>query len=217
MKSYDLTSHAKSRIWRWVSLRCLFCIMVLTCPVKWWSFSFAQSENYIDDKGSGTVNHNYFAAKQNPELARLLQSVETNHLLRTPAKPNGVMGWIQEGNYGYALNELRYTLDRFVNHPMALSMLNLVAKLQGTPALPLPYYEKAIGLYPNYAVTHVQYGLYLTDIGEYGKAIYRLKESLKVGPDSAVAYSQLARCYRKIGETGLAEEAETRARELGHK
>lgn len=169
----------------------------------------------IDSRATSTANHNYFAARQSPELQALLRNIEDHHLIWSPNNPGGTMASIRAGRYDYALGDLRYILERFVNHPRALLLLGVVAKLSGTPSLPIPYYERALKLYPRYAMTHAQYGGYLVDIDRSDAGIAKLKKAIEMDADLALAYAWLAKAYAKKGNSALAREAAERAKQLG--
>ena len=73
---------------------------------------------------------------------------------------NKVTGWIQQGRIGNAVDDLIYVLDRFPNQPRALQLLPLVASLSKNQGLAVTYFEKALRQFPQYALTHAQYGLF---------------------------------------------------------
>lgn len=60
------------------------------------------------------------------------------------------MALIREARIGYAIEELNYTLRKFPNHPKALMLMELAAKLNKTPTLAIPYFEKALKFYPEH-------------------------------------------------------------------
>src|SRR5215471_6524812 len=146
-----------------------FC--VLFCSV---SIGFAQETNatsnssqcltppYCSDAqrndAGELINQDYFAAKQSRETIQLLQLVESYHT-------KNILPQISKGEYGGALNDIKYTLNRFPNHPLGLVLVGLYARLTKGYALAIPYYEKAIRLYPQNALTHAQYGAYMVTIG----------------------------------------------------
>lgn len=172
----------------------------------------------VDDRGTGTVNHNYYAAAQDPSLKSLLMNVETNHIYTSPYDPEeGVMGNIRKGKLDSAVGDLKYTLERFVNHPKALNLLGVVAKLKNDPFLPIEFYERAIRLYPGYAFTHAQYGAYLVDIGNLSAGIAQLQKAVELDPRLAFAHAELAKSYSKSGKLDLARRAAKEARDLGYR
>jgi len=159
----------------------------------------------------GAPNHDYFTAGQDPQAREFLNLVEAFHLNKD------VWASFSAGRYGSVLGDVRYVLERFPNHPHALMLLGSVAKLTGELSLPLPYYEKALKLFPQYAPTHAQYGAYLAAIGYIDVGITQLKEAITMDPQLAVAYAWLASAYYQNGNQELARQAAQQARELGYK
>lgn len=172
----------------------------------------------IDDRGTGTVNHNYYAAAHDPFLKSLLINVETNHMYASPYdQAEGVIGNIRNGKLDWAFGDLQYILQRFVNHPKALNLMGVVARLRNDPFLPIEFYERAIRLYPGYAFTHAQYGSYLVDIGNLPTGIVQLQKAIELDQNLALAYAGLARAYSKSGKSQLARQAAEKAKELGYR
>jgi tetratricopeptide (TPR) repeat protein len=141
----------------------------------------------------------------------LLDNVEYNHLNKE------VFRNFSTGQYEYVINNLKYTLGAFPNHPIALGLLGSVAKLTNNVALAGPFFEKALQLYPQYAMTHAQYGQYLVTFGLYDDGISKLKNALRIDPKLAIAYAWLAEAYSKTGKADLATEAALKARQLGYR
>jgi len=200
---------------RGLGMRRVFAFTVLLWTGLCWSVGYGQT--VVDDKGRGLDDHNYFAASSNPELKALLQNVENHHLNRTNTYPGGVLEQIQRQHYDYAIADLRYALIKFPNHPKALMLLGLVARLKRNPSIPIPFYEKAIELYPAYAITHAQYGKYLLDIGYPDQAINKLNDAIRVDPGFSAGYAWLAEAYYKKGNRELASQAAEKARTLGYR
>jgi tetratricopeptide (TPR) repeat protein len=163
-------------------------------------FFFSFSPNKAD-------GHDYFTADQNPDTKHYLHLVEIAHT-------NKITDWVRQGRMNDAIADCKYTLDRFPNHPKGLMLVGMVAKLVKNPALAIAYYEKAIKLYPQYALTHAQYGMYLVDIGNMRAGIAKLQEATKIDPQLPQTYTWLAKAYTKSGNTELARQAALRAKEL---
>ena len=125
--------------------------------------------------------------------------------------------WIRENRIGNAIEDLKYTLDRFPNHPKALQTMGVVANMTKNPDMAIAYYQKALTQYPQYAMTYAQYGQYLLSIGIIDKAIESLKRGLEIDPKLVGGYVLLAHAYSKQGNSELASEAAARAKELGYK
>lgn len=173
---------------------------------------FAQETPRNEREPDGTlINQDYYSAGQYPEVRGLLSSVEVNHLHQK------VFDDLKAGRFEAVLPEAKYTLKRFPNHPKALLLLGTVSKLMSDVSLPVEYYKKALMLYPQYAITHAQYGAYLVKIGQYDAGIERLHQALKVDPKLTFAHVWLARAYFKTGNRELAELAAKEAEALGYK
>jgi len=154
----------------------------------------------------GVVPHDYFDQRYKVELA----TVENYHLTKET-----FWAEYESKRYHYALNELTFVLRHFPNHPKALQLAELVAKMSNQPHLAIPYYEKAVGLFPQHAITHAQYGNYLVDIGQAEKGIERLQGALQIDPKLAAAHYWLWDAYNKIGNQEMARQIAEKAKELG--
>jgi tetratricopeptide (TPR) repeat protein len=121
------------------------------------------------------------------------------------------------GKYQYAIADLIYTLDRFVNHPKALQLMGSLAELTNGPSLAIPYYQRALKLYPQYALTHAQFGVYLVDTGHINSGTAELKKAIEINPNLAIAYAWLASAYSRNGNLESARQAAERARALGYR
>ena len=143
------------------------------------------------------------------DVRKYLGLVERHHL-------DKVIGFIREDQYTDAMTEIKWTLERFVNHPRALALAETVATLTGVPSLPAHFYGKALGVYPQYPLTHAQYGRYLVDVGQKEKGLASLEKSIKMDPELVTGYIWLAEAYQKTGNKELAKKAADRARSLGY-
>lgn len=161
------------------------------------------------DGGGASSAIDYFAdhdfgAKQ------YVQQVELGHMNKIPE-------WIRNGRMENALADCKYTLDRIPNHPKGLMLAQIVARLAKNPALAISYYQRAMKLYPQYALTRAQYGAYLVDQGNVKVGITELQKAVEQDPKLAFGHAQLAKAYLKTGDTELAREAAGRAKQLGYK
>ena len=143
--------------------------------------------------GGQLINQDYFTAKQYPEVQTSLSFVEGFHLNER------VMKDFRAGYYSTVIGDLKYALDKFPNHPKALMLLGAAGILSKSPALAAPFYEKALRLYPQYALTNAQYGKYLIDIGRAKDGIARLQRALQIDPNSPQARRWLAEAQVKSG------------------
>jgi tetratricopeptide (TPR) repeat protein len=103
-----------------------------------------------------------------------------------------------------------------VNHPIALSLVGVLAKRKNELWLPLAFYERALREYPSYAYTYFQYGAYLVEIdsGQLEKGIGLLQKAVELDPRLAPAHAALASGYDKRGELDKARRAREEARRL---
>jgi Tfp pilus assembly protein PilF len=155
--------------------------------------------------------HDYFAVSTStPTIQDYLRHVESFHV-------NKIQERFRQGDVNLARGDIKYTLDRFPNHPKALMLAGMGARLTKSPAFATAYYEKALKLYPQHALTHAQYGLYLVDIGQTAKGIAKLQYAVEMDPKLAVAHAWLAKAYAKSGNTELARQVAERATTLGYK
>lgn len=159
---------------------------------------------------SGGCPCDYFTAGQDSNIAQNVRHVKNFHV--DPAYKS-----MRNGRMNHAINDLKFTLDRFPNHPEALQLLGMVAQMTKGTSLAVSYFEKAITTFPQYALTRAQYGLFLVSIGNIDAGIEKLNESIEMDPKLAVAYAGLARAYFKKGDLKQAREAAEKARTLGFK
>jgi tetratricopeptide (TPR) repeat protein len=191
----------------------LAAILLLCCgPV------FAQRPERDWDKIEWGAQDYFRALSQRPFIKRapgavyldLLDNVESNHLNKQ------VIREFSLGQYDYVIDNLKYTLGAFPNHPIALKMLGSVAKATNKMTLGSPFFEKALQLFPQYAMTHAQYGEYLVSFELYNDGISRLQEALRIDPKLAIANAWLAEAYFKTGKTDLGADYTQKARRYGY-
>jgi predicted Zn-dependent protease len=150
----------------------------------------------------------YFSASQNAEIAGYLNAVEVHHVDTVPNS-------IRVGRLDVAIGDLNYALERFPNHPQALQLVGMVAQMRKQTPVAISFYQKAINLYPQYALTRAQYGLFLVTTGDVDGGIQMLKQSVEMDPKAPAGYAGLAHAYAKKGDRAKAGEAANKARELG--
>jgi predicted Zn-dependent protease len=153
--------------------------------------------------------YDYFDASRDASIKQALQAVERYHMNKE------VLENIRTGKYQYALGDIDFTLRYFPNHPRGLQLLTAVAALTKNRALPIRYFEKAIALYPNHAITHAQYGWFVVTIGDLETGIQKLKHAIAMDMQLTAGYVWLAQAYEKKGDLQSAREARERAKELG--
>lgn len=131
------------------------------------------------------------------------------------AHTDKVMYWLRQENVGRAIQDLKFTLDRFPNHPRALLLVELVGRITEVPTMAMPYYDKAVSLYPHYGKTWAQYGKYLVEIGKHEEGIRKLKRALELDPNMSSAHGWLSDAYLRAGKPDLASIESEKARKLG--
>lgn len=147
-----------------------------------------------------------------PTFKNELSTVERYHLTKETF-------WrlFESKNYSDALSDLKFILRYFPNHPKALQLMELVTKTIHEPFLAVPYYDRAVRLYPQYAITQAQYGNCLVGIGKTEEGITRLEQAIEINPRLAAAYNWLSEAYTKAGNPEKARQAAEKAKELSAK
>ncbi|MBI5855783.1 MAG: tetratricopeptide repeat protein [Nitrospirae bacterium] len=160
--------------------------------------------------GGSLINQDYYTVDHHPETVGLLRSVEYGHF----SQP--MFDSFRRGEYKAVIGDLQFTLERIANHPGALSLISTVAMVTKMNGLPVPFFERARALYPQYAFTHAQYGYYLLEIGALDKSVEHLKEATKLDATLPSAHAWLAEAYYKSQKMPLAKQEEGEARKLGY-
>ena len=169
-----------------------------------------RAQGGIDHGTTGTLNLDYFNGTNDPHINWLKNDQYEAHI-----KP--LITAFGQGDLKRTRVELEYVLARFINHPQALAIAGAFAVSIKNPTWAVPYFEKALSVYPQYAVTHAQYGKYLTDIGMVDGGLERLKKAAEMDPKLVGAQVWLAAAYAKSGNADLARESAEKARSLGFK
>jgi tetratricopeptide (TPR) repeat protein len=123
--------------------------------------------------------------------------------------------WLKQGRLQNAMGDIRYTLERFPNHPLALQQLSMLTKMTKETAVAASYFERAITLFPQYALTRSQYGLFLLSIDRVDASLESFRQSVEMEPTLPAGYAGLAHAYFRKGSVEQARDAAKRARELG--
>jgi predicted Zn-dependent protease len=149
-------------------------------------------------EGDAWLNRNYFSRGTDGFTAELLANAERNHLAQ-----ENFWAKYKSGELSRALDDLKYVLLVFPNHPRALHLMTLVCRSMKDSVTPIAYFEKATRLFPNEPYTFAQYGGYLVSTGETQQGIARLKDALRLDPNLTYALGLLAEAQKK-GRTGTA-------------
>ena len=166
------------------------------------------------------LNHDYFMKSEDPFVKELVWLVEIGHVNRvTPRLKTAALAPEDRkmGYYRHNLQDLEYTLERIVNHPRALLLLEAVAILAKRPYLPEVYYRRALKMYPNRALTQAQFGKFLIDHSQIEEGVKRLELAVQLAPKLGVAHAWLSLAYQKQGKKDLALQFSQKAKDLGYK
>ena len=150
------------------------------------------------------LNRNYFQRGTDEFTADLLANVERNHF----AQENFWKAY-HSGDLKQALDNLKYVLLVFPNHPRALHLMTIICKTMQDSTTPIVYFEKAIRLFPTEAYTQAQYGAYLLATGEREAASSRLKEALRLNPNLTYALGLMAELQKQSKGTSPAGNSTT--------
>jgi tetratricopeptide (TPR) repeat protein len=155
------------------------------------------------------LQRDYFTADEDPAAREQLNINNQHHT-------DQVLLWLRRGRIDRAIEDAKFTLQYWPNHPRALILMEFIARVARTPSLPIPYYEKAILEYPQHALTHAQYGKYLFEIEQVNDSIMHLKQAVELDPKLGAAHAWLGEAYAKSGSKDLARKAAEKARALGY-
>jgi tetratricopeptide (TPR) repeat protein len=178
-----------SRLLRGAAVALLLCLI----PAS----SRAQGTPHDERNIGGTlINQDYFTADLYPEVHQTLLLVQSAHMTEDDIR------YFNEGKYSLMIGDMKYTLDKFPNHPRALHIMCEISKKSEDFSTPIRCFEKALKLYPQHAYTHAQYGKYLLDIGSAAAGIQELQEALRIDPDLVNAQAWLLAGKRALGGAG---------------
>ncbi len=152
--------------------------------------------------------NNYFTADHSP--SSYLKVLEANHV-------NTFQARVSKGDMNLVWGDIIYTLDRFANHPQGLQQLSQMAQLLKRNAIAIKYFQMAVDLYPQNAITWVQYGMFLLAINQVDDSIQKLQQAVAVDAKFAPGHAALAHAYVRKKDVEHAREAAMQARDLGFK
>ena len=116
-----------------------------------------------------------------------------------------------------AIPDLQFILRWVPNHPLGLALMANVSQMIQKPNLGVNYFNQAVHLFPNHALTYAQYGKFLYDLKKNGKAIELLRKAISLDSKLGVAYGWLSLVYSSNGKSELAAETANKAKSLGYK
>jgi len=173
--------------------------------------AYAQNpgQDGIDHGATGTLNLDYFNGTNDPHIAWLKKDQDFHHT-------RALMVAYGQGDLQRAKVELEWILVRFINHPQVLAIAAAFSISTKNPTWAIPHFERAVRIYPQYALTYAQYGKYLTDIGMVDRGLERLRKATEMDPNLVAAHVWLAASYAKSGNADLARESAEKAKSLGY-
>ena len=124
----------------------------------------------------------YFLKDTVPEVMTASKNVKKYHL-----SDETFWRHYRAGRKERAMAETIFVLRVFPNHPEALGLLSIICRELDEPQTAIPFYERALRLYPSRAYTRAQYGAYLGSIGQKNAGRVYLEEALRMDPNLAVA------------------------------
>ena len=147
--------------------------------------------------------------QRNVDLKTRQQVNNVNRLHLQPA-----LKWVSRGKPNRAIPELKFVLRYVPNHPKALQLMEVSAKL--TDRLPMAegYYKQAIFVFPDYALTHAQYGKFLVESGRVEEGIQELEKAKSIPPDLRMVHVWLAEAYEKQQDHAKAQIEREKAKAL---
>ena len=183
--------------------RCL-SLALLMGNLLW--ITLARAQVPTNPAGYSGPFQDYFTADKT--YGSYLTILESAHVATIPK-------WMGEARLDNALGDTQYTLNRFPNHPVSLQQLSMVAQMTKKISVATSYFERAVGLFPQYALTWAQYGLFLVSTNNVDAGIEKLNHSIEIDPKLPAGHAGLAHAYAKKGDMTKAREAAGKARELG--
>jgi predicted Zn-dependent protease len=148
------------------------------------------------------VENDYFSPTRDNGL---LQTIQRYHLSREKFFLYYKEG-IATGEFSRAIDELKFILRYYPNHPRALVFLASIAQMKKDFNLADQHYRKALSLYPQHALTHAQYGHFLLEAGQLDSGVAHLNQAIELKEQLAIAYEWLANAYDRQGDSQKAKE-----------
>jgi len=152
--------------------------------------------------------HDYYATIAE-NRGDLLRNVEKFHL------PQGI-DKMRNKRFEPAWADFDFVLRYYPNHPRALLLISDLALRMKRPGDAEKYLNKAITLYPQYASTHVIYGIFLQKAGRLDDAILHYEDALRLEPNASETHYNLGLALFKKGDQDGALKHAKRAYQLGY-
>lgn len=182
----------------------IFISMLLSLPHT------SQAAGYCGDLTNAYGPYDYTDSNNTPNL----NLVEMGHFTSNVEK-------LTHGNSGTLGSELAYTLAAFPNHHKALmSAGKLVVREKNLKPSGFKfsiecYFDRAIRFKRDDAMVYMVYALYLSESGNFTKAIEELDIAVGLQPESAIVNYNLGLLYFKKKDFDAAEVYAKKAYQLG--
>jgi tetratricopeptide (TPR) repeat protein len=113
----------------------------------------------------------------------------------------------QQGNLSRAIDYLNRSL--LLDGVNALTCLHLgdVHFAEGNVRAAVAFYERALGLYPDFGAAHNNLGVALQGLQEWAQSLPFLEQAVRLMPTSAAAYNNLGISLKALGRLAQAVEA----------
>ncbi|GMQ88875.1 MAG: hypothetical protein BMS9Abin09_0315 [Gammaproteobacteria bacterium] len=160
-------------------------VLLITIAMFCTAEAFAASNNEMATKFSGPKN--YYSAD------KLRGQVERYHIGPGIQK-------MEAGRYRYAKNDFDFILRHYPNHPRALSLVGELAIRTNNTDMAIPYFQRAISLYPDTATTYAAYAVFLHKIDRLDEAINNYKRSIELNPSFIETHYNLGLAYFQAGQ-----------------
>lgn len=160
------------------------------------------------DEG-GIVPHNYY--NSDSYSAQLLEDVVKYHLplARKQMRKGG-------SKLYYALQNVKFVLAYFPNHPKALQLATEITIRMNQPRRADRFFIKAVELYPNQAQSWLLYGLHLHRTGRVAEAVKKYRHALELDSSLVNARYNLGLALLKLGKLEKARAQAKRAYAVGY-
>ena len=196
------------RVGRQISVVAFGCLLFLFPYCSDIPFAIAKRD-YIPNSDLRLHNNhkNYFLKAGDVPTRQMVRNVNRHHLKKA-------IRHLTSGKPERAIAELKFVLRYVPNHPQGLQLMGVVGKLTNRTKLVEQYYAQAIRVFPQYALTHAQFGKFLVDIGRVEDGIEELQKAQSIQPDLKTVFVWLSEAYQKNGDIEEAKMAEERVKEL---
>lgn len=150
-----------------------------------------ESKQAREESYKNIFNRDYY--NFDPKVHTLVKTVEAYHL-------NQGIGKLEAGHYKFAMDDFKFMLHHYPNHPRALELAGRTALLMGNEKEGEGFFKRAIRMFPNSpragrAITYKEYGKFLYEAKKYDRAIAALNHSLALDDISSEANYYLGLAY----------------------